>query len=120
MTVLPYDDIIDIDMHMKLLDEETLLIGEYPQGLSDGPQIEANIQYVLNNFNTKFGTPFKVIRIPQPSATNGNFPPQAYYRTYTNLTFVNNTILVPTYRQEYINWSSNFGRKSTRVCHCTD
>ncbi|MGB1730402.1 MAG: agmatine deiminase family protein, partial [Crocinitomicaceae bacterium] len=83
------------------LDEETLLIGEYPQGLSDGPQIEANIQYVLSNFNTKFGTPFKVIRIPQPSATNGNFPPQAYYRTYTNLTFVNNTILVPTYRQEY-------------------
>ena len=101
MTVLPYDDIHHIDMHMKLLDEETLLIGEYPQGLSDGPQIEANIQYVLSNFNTKFGTPFKVIRIPQPSATNGNFPPQAYYRTYTNLTFVNNTILVPTYRQEY-------------------
>ena len=101
MTVLPYDDIHHIDMHMKLLDEETLLIGEYPQGLSDGPQIEANIQYVLSNFNTKFGTPFKVIRIPQPSATNGNFPPQAYYRTYTNLTFVNNTILVPTYRQEF-------------------
>ena len=101
MTVLPYDDIHHIDMHMKLLDEETLLIGEYPQGLSDGPQIEANIQYVLSNFNTKFGTPFKVIRIPQPSATNGNFPPQAYYRTYTNLTFVNKTILVPTYRQEY-------------------
>ena len=101
MTVLLYDDIHHIDMHMKLLDEETLLIGEYPQGLSDGPQIEANIQYVLSNFNTKFGTPFKVIRIPQPSATNGNFPPQAYYRTYTNLTFVNNTILVPTYRQEY-------------------
>ena len=101
MTTLPYDDIHHIDMHMKLLDEETLLIGEYPQGLSDGPQIEANIQYVLSNFNTKFGTPFKVIRIPQPSATNGNFPPQAYYRTYTNLTFVNNSILVPTYRQEY-------------------
>ena len=53
MTVLPYDDIHHIDMHMKLLDEETLLIGEYPQGLSDGPQIEANIQYVLSNFNTK-------------------------------------------------------------------
>ena len=40
-------------MHMKLLDEETLLIGEYPEGTSDGPQIEANIQYVLSNFNTK-------------------------------------------------------------------
>ncbi len=101
MTVLPYDDIHHIDMHMKLLDEETLLVGEYPQGTSDGPQIEANLQYVLSNFTTKFGTPFKVIRIPQPSATNGNFPPQAYYRTYTNLTFVNNTVLLPTYRTEY-------------------
>ena len=101
MTELPYDDIHHIDMHMKLLDEETLLVGEYPQGTSDGPQIEANIQYVLSNFNTKFGTPFKVVRIPQPSATNGNFPPNAYYRTFTNMTFVNNTILLPTYRQEY-------------------
>jgi hypothetical protein len=55
----------------------------------------------LSNFNTKFGTPFKVVRIPQPSATNGNFPPNAYYRTFTNLTFVNNTILLPTYREEY-------------------
>lgn len=101
MTELPYDEIHHIDMHMKLLDEETLLVGEYPQGESDGPQIEANIQYVLSNFTTKFGTPFKLVRIPQPSATSGNFPPNAYYRTYTNLTFVNNTILVPTYRQEY-------------------
>ena len=101
MTVLPYDEIHHIDMHMKLLDEETLLIGEYPNGTSDGPQIEANIQYVLSSFTTKFGTPFKVVRIPQPSATNGNFPPNAYYRTYTNLTFVNNTILLPTYRTEY-------------------
>lgn len=101
MTELPYDEIHHIDMHMKLLDEETLLIGEYPEGTSDGPQIEANIQYVLSNFNTKFGTPFKVVRIPQPPATNGNFPPNAYYRTFTNLTFVNNTILLPTYREEY-------------------
>jgi agmatine/peptidylarginine deiminase len=101
MTELPYDEIHHIDMHMKLLDEETLLIGEYPEGTSDGPQIEANIQYVLSNFNTKFGTPFEVVRIPQPSATNGNFPPSSYYRTFTNLTFVNNTILVPTYREAY-------------------
>lgn len=101
MTVLPYDDIHHIDMHMKLLDEETLLIGKYPTGESDGPQIEANLQYVLDNFTTKFGTPFKVYRIDQPSSTSGNFPPSAYYRTYANQTFVNNTILLPTYRAEY-------------------
>jgi agmatine/peptidylarginine deiminase len=42
MQTLPYDNIHHIDMHMKLLDEETILIGEYPQGVADGPQIEAN------------------------------------------------------------------------------
>ncbi|MBD3636547.1 MAG: agmatine deiminase family protein [Crocinitomicaceae bacterium] len=102
MTVLPYDDIHHIDMHMKLLDEETLLVGEYPAGVSDGPQIEANLQYVLSNFTTKFGTPFKVYRIPQPSSVGGGYPGSGgYYRTYANQTMVNNTILLPTYRAEY-------------------
>lgn len=43
MSNLPYDNIHHIDMHMKLLDEETLLVGEYPPGVADGPQIEANL-----------------------------------------------------------------------------
>lgn len=102
MSNLPYDGIHHIDMHMKLLDEETLLVGEYPQGVSDGPQIEANLQYVLNNFTTKYGTPFKVIRIPMPPSPSGLYPSQGgYYRTYTNGVFVNNTYLVPTYYQQY-------------------
>ena len=43
MNTLPYDQIHHIDMHMKLLDEETLLVGQYPPGIADGPQIEANL-----------------------------------------------------------------------------
>lgn len=105
MTVLPYDDIHHIDMHMKLLDEETLLVGEYPANTSDGPQIEANLQYVLDNFTTKFGTPYTVYRIPQPPSSSGNYPGapfgNGYYRTYANQTFVNNTVLLPVYYQEY-------------------
>lgn len=102
MTVLPYDDIHHIDMHMKIIDEQTLLVGEYPDGISDGPQIEANLQYVLDNYTTKFGTPFDVIRIPQPNSTSGLWPNTgASYRTYANQTFVNNTILLPVYRTEY-------------------
>ena len=101
MTVLPYDDIHHIDMHMKIIDEETLLIGEYPAGISDGPQIEANLQFVLDNYLTKFGTPFKVHRIPQPPSTGGSHPPTAYYRTYANQVIVNGSILLPTYRAEY-------------------
>lgn len=102
MPVLPYDGIHHIDMHMKLLDEETLLISEYPTGVADGPQIEANLQYVISNFNSTFGTPFEVIRITVPPSTGGAYPDNGgYYRTYTNGTFVNKNYIFPTYREEY-------------------
>ena len=102
MENLPYDGIHHIDMHMKLLNEETLLIAEYPEGVADGPQIEANIQFVLENYNSAFGTPYEVIRIPSPPSSSGNYPDNnGYYRTYTNSVFVNNTVLVPFYRTEY-------------------
>jgi len=102
MPTLPYDGIHHIDMHMKLIDEETLLVSEYPQGVADGPQINANINYVLNNYTSKFGSPFRVVRIPAPPSTGGNYPDNnGAYRTYTNAVFVNNTIIIPTYREEY-------------------
>lgn len=97
METLPYDGIHHIDMHMKLLDEETLLVGQYPSGVSDGPQIEANLQYVLSNFLTPFGNPYRVIRIPMPS-DNGQWPSGfGDYLTYANASFINKTIIVPTY-----------------------
>lgn len=101
METLPYDVIHHIDMHIKLLDEETLLVGQYPPGVADGPQIEANLQYVLNNFQTCFGRPYKVIRIPMPPE-NGQYPNTGGdYRTYTNSVFVNKTVIVPTYELQY-------------------
>ncbi|MBL0339780.1 MAG: agmatine deiminase family protein [Bacteroidetes bacterium] len=97
MSPLPYDVIHHIDMHLKLLDEETLLFGEYPTGVADGPQIEANMLYVLNNFNSVFGTPYKIVRIPMPP-DNGQYPnTNGDYFTYTNSSFINKTIIVPTY-----------------------
>lgn len=101
MNTLPYDGIHHIDMHMKLIDEETLLVGQYPTGVADGPQIDANLNYVLNNFMSVYGTPYKVIRIPMPPE-NGDYPNQGgAYRTYTNSVFVNKTILVPTYEEQW-------------------
>ncbi|MEM7104181.1 MAG: agmatine deiminase family protein [Bacteroidota bacterium] len=108
METLPYDGIHHIDMHMKLLDEETLLVGEYPPGVADGPQIEANIQYILSNFNSVFGTPYEVIRIQMPPDADGHYPDwggggwnAGDYRTYTNMVFVNELVLVPVYEQQY-------------------
>ncbi len=102
MPVLPFDGIHHIDMHMKLLDEETLLWGQYPLGISDGPQIEANLQYIQSNFNSVFGTPYKVIRIPMPKDKNNKWPSgNGWYCTYTNGVFVNKTYIFPTYYQQY-------------------
>ncbi len=101
METLPYDGIHHIDMHMKLLDEETILVSEYPEGVADGPQIEENIEYVLNNFQSPFGTPYKIKWIPAPPSTSGSYPDTGgSYRTYSNMIFVNKTVLVPTYRPE--------------------
>lgn len=98
MTVLPYDGIHHIDMHMKLLDEETILVGQYPAGISDGPQIEANLNFILQNYQTPYGRPYKVIRIPMPADESGNYPNQySHYLTYTNATILNNVVLVPIY-----------------------
>lgn len=101
MNTLPYDGIHHIDMHMKLLDEETLLVGEYPDGVSDGPQINANIEYVLSNYNSVWGTPYHIVRIPMPSSATGGWPSTgSSYRTFTNAVFVNKTIILPTYREQ--------------------
>ncbi len=102
MPTLPYDGIHHIDMHMKLLDEETLLWSEYPTGVADGPQIEANLLYVLSGYNSIYGTPYKIIRIPAPPDASGDYPNQGGdYLTYTNAVFVNKTVILPTYYQQY-------------------
>ena len=102
MPTLPYDGIHHIDMHMKLLDESTLLVSEYPEGVADGPQINANLDYVLSNYTTKWGTPFDVIRIPSPPEYNYGYPDEnGYYLTYSNAVFVNNKVILPTYYTEY-------------------
>lgn len=102
MPVLPYDGIHHIDMHMKLLDEETLLWAQYPTGVADGPQIEANLLYVLDNFNSVFGTPYKIKRVVAPPDYSGSGNPiypnnGGDYRTYSNSVFVNGTVLLPIY-----------------------
>lgn len=104
MDQVPYDPIDHIDMHMKLLDEETILVSKYPPGVADGPQIEANIDYVIATFQSPFGTDYKIEWIDAPPSTGGDHPDTGgLYRTYTNSVFVNGTVIVPTYRPEVDN-----------------
>ena len=97
MNTLPFDQIHHIDMHMKLLDEQTLLVGQYPAGIADGPQIEANLQFVLANYNSIYGTPFKVVRVLMPDDNNLYPNNGGDYFTYTNSSFINKTIILPVY-----------------------
>jgi len=112
MNTLTYDAIHHIDMHMKLLDEETLLVSQYPPGVADGPEIEANIDYVLSNFLSPFGTPYDVKWIPAPPSTSGAYPDTGgYYRTYSNALIINKSIIVPTYRPEVDNPALDYIRE---------
>jgi len=102
MPVLPYDGIHHIDMHMKIVDESTLIVGQYPDGVADGPQIEANLMYVVDQFKQRTGRDYTVVRMPMPPDAFGRFPnSNGDYRTYTNAIFVNKTILVPVYEEKY-------------------
>ncbi len=99
---LPYDGIHHLDMHMRVIDEETILFGQYPEGVSDGPQIEKNIQYLEDSIRTTFGNKFNIVRLPMPPDANGRYPDAGgSYRTYTNAIFINKTLLVPTYQEKY-------------------
>lgn len=96
MDTLLYDEIHHIDMHMKLLDEETILIGQYPSGASDYPRIENTVSY-LRSLTDCYGRPYRIIRMPMPPDGSGRYPPQSNYLTYTNSLIINKTVLVPIY-----------------------
>ncbi len=95
-----YDKINHLDMQMMLLDEETLLVGQYPPGVADHDRIENNIKFIKENYLSAFGSPYRIVRIPMPPDQSGAFPPEGDFRTYTNLLFLNNKILLPRYNSE--------------------
>lgn len=96
MDTLLYDGIHHIDMHMKMLDEETILVGQYPVNVSDYQRIENTVNYLATLTNS-YGRPYRIIRIPMPADASGRYPPQSYYLTYVNALIVNKTVLVPVY-----------------------
>ena len=83
-----------IDMYMKLLDEETILVGEYEPGAKGDAILEANAEY-LKTLSSCYGRPYRVFRIPMPGDTA-----ERDYRNYTNSLIVNNRVLVPLYGVE--------------------
>jgi len=91
-----------IDMFMKLLDEETILVGrfnsgDYDYGLND--DINADINLIQTDYETHFGRKYKIEIIPMPSPTQYDWGIglEWVFRSYTNSLIINNLVLVPTY-----------------------
>ncbi|MDX1906661.1 MAG: agmatine deiminase family protein [Bacteroidia bacterium] len=97
MRELPYDGIHHLDMHLKLLDEETLLAGMYPPGVSDGPWIAHNLAELQETYQNPLGRPYRILPIPMPT-DHGRYPDQGgRYFSYVNSVIVNTLVLVPQY-----------------------
>ena len=101
-----------IDMYLKLLDEETVIIGSYPDWVcTNHDELERNVAF-FEQLSTPFGREYDIIRVPFPPDENGHYPnhvsdnlceatPIGEMLTYTNALFINRTILVPTYNEQY-------------------
>jgi agmatine/peptidylarginine deiminase len=88
-----------IDMFCKLLNDDTLIVGQYvnpADGAQDNAQtLDDNAARLAGETNGQ-GKPFRVVRMPMPA-----FEPQdEISRTYTNSLIVNDKVLVPVYGLE--------------------
>ena len=86
MKTLANEGTTHIDMQMKLVSDETVLVGEY--GANQDYQ-----NYLVTNQNAAYfeGLGYKVVRMPMPSNSDGAF------RTFINSLFVNGVNMVPVY-----------------------
>lgn len=99
---LPHEPTGHIDMWAKLLNDNTVLIGQMDEesvNLANqfGPealQVNKDISKFLNENAEKFKTHgFSVVRVPMPTVYNGVF------RSYTNSILLNKTAVVPRYQK---------------------
>lgn len=114
-----------VDMWMAWVDHTTLMVGEYlpRQDAVNRAIIERNVRKKLEGLrDPESGEPITIVRIPMPTncpaeSRPGNrpgleSPPQAsqwcphvateerIWRSYLNVLFINNTVLLPTYAQD--------------------
>jgi agmatine/peptidylarginine deiminase len=84
-----------IDMYSKIMDETTVIVGEYDYGedCANATILDENAA-LLENTTTVDGKPLRVLRIPMPDNSDG------VWRTYTNSLLVNNVALVPVYAND--------------------
>lgn len=91
-----------VDMYIKVVDSETLMVSKYPETVPDFELIESQVEY-LSQINTYFEEPFEILRIPAPPNADGTWPDEQddEMRTYTNSLTMNDVVVVPSYGLPY-------------------
>lgn len=87
-----------VDMFMKMVDNQTILVSSYPNYLPDYPIIEGIAQQLSQTPN-QLGVNYKVVRIPAPPKSDGSYATTLNdeMRTYTNSLTTNGVVVVPKY-----------------------
>jgi len=83
-----------IDMFVKIINDSTIIVGEYENQSAGYPgnyDICNQVASQLANETNGAGRPFNIVRMPMPSFNNG------ITYTYINSLIVNNKVLVPIY-----------------------
>lgn len=87
-----------VDMFMKILDSETIMIAEYPDSVPDYELIESFADTLGKMINAN-GRAYEIVRIPAPPKADGTWATTQNdeMRTYTNSIIINDVIVVPSY-----------------------
>jgi agmatine deiminase len=96
-----------IDLYTKLVDEQTMLVMEYPSVITatDKKIIEDNYQY-LTTLKSTYNRPYRIVRFPMPTGDNGTYNLKTCNqingdaRTYVNGITLNKTYLYPSYSDD--------------------
>lgn len=96
-----------IDLYVKLIDEQTLMIAKYPNEVTAGDKkiIEDNVQY-LASLKTTYNRPFRLFRIPHPTGDDGTYKDTSCSkldfdaRTFINGITANKTFIYPSYSDD--------------------
>ena len=81
-----------IDMSMKLLNDHTCILNQYPNGNAFNSVMDS-CEEILSQIQNPWGQHVNVVRVATPSWSGGT----PY--TYTNAIFVNNKVLLPVYNR---------------------
>jgi len=87
-----------VDMYMKMIDHETIMVSQYPPFLPDYPVIEGIIEEI-STLQSTFGRKYNIERIPAPPKADGTYATTLNdeMRTYTNSLTINDVVVVPSY-----------------------